>query len=389
MWFWALPLVGVAAAVAIYAATNRPGPEPTPTDTTALVTPDTPAVRTDTTQKVNPTPGVDTLAKVDEPDSAQTDSTPSPPRPAVASRIELRPARPSAVLPGETVTLSATVRDASGAEMPDPVRWSTSDARVATVDPRRGVVRAVAPGETRITARVGTVTSAVTVAVSRPAPDLRAVATVEMAEVRPLTVGETARATATALNESGSAAQGATIEWSSSNTDVASVSADGVITARGAGSTVIRASAGGRSADRTLTVRARPVVTTDSERPRPPAGKTEAELRVEIQRVLATYVSGIQSRDTSLMRRAYPTVSDVLLRRWQTTVFDEAAGPIRIANGQALVLDAPRDAPGVQVRTRYSGRMLFRARRQDQDVPIDFTATVQRDGATWVITNLR
>lgn len=286
--------------------------------------------------------------------------------------------------------LAATVHDATGTRLPDArVTWSSADPRVVTVDPARGVVRAVSAGTTRVTARVGTVRSSVAMTVVPPPADPAIVESVEIGDIRPLTVGETSRLPARALNAAGAPAPGAVIDWSSSSPEIASVSSEGVVTARAAGTAIIRASAGGRNAARSVTVRAREVATrVDSPVTRPPPAKTEAELRNEIRGVLATYTRAIQSRDTSAIRRVYPTVADAFLTRWQQT-FKEATGPIQVTTGTIEVLDVPRDVAGAQVRATYAGRLEFRVGRSDQGGPYTFTATLQRDGGTWKITTLR
>jgi hypothetical protein len=286
--------------------------------------------------------------------------------------------------------LAATVHDANGTRMPDArVTWSSADPRVVTVDPARGVARAVSAGTTRVTARVGNVRSSVAMTVVPPPADPAIVESVEIGDVRPLTVGETSRLSARALNAAGAPAPGAVIDWSSSSPEIASVNSDGLVTARAAGTAIIRASAGGRNAARSVTVRAREIATrVDSPVTRPPPAKTEAELRNEIRGVLATYARAIQSRDTSLIRRVFPTVADAFLTRWQQT-FREATGPIQVTTGTIDVLDVPRDVAGAQVRATYAGRLEFRVGRSDQGGPYTFTATLQRDGGTWKITTLR
>jgi hypothetical protein len=396
-WLWAVPATAVAAGVVAYLALRPAAPSTTVGDSTVVRPPDSVIARTDSTPVSKPLGGAADSTPAGQIDSANapradTPVTRDPIVAPVARRIELRPARPAAIRPGETIALSATVRDASGAPMADArVTWSSADPRIATVDPSRGVVRAVAAGATRITARAGNITSAVSMSVVPPAPDPAVVASVEMADVRSLTVGETARLSARALNGAGAPATGAVIDWSSSNADVASVASDGVLTARGAGTAVVRASAGGRSTERSVTIRAREVVTRpDSPVTRPPTAtpKSDSELRAEIRGVLATYARAIQTRDTSLIRRVFPTARDAFMSRWQGT-FKEAVGPIQVTTGNIEVLDAPRDAPGAEVRVRYSGRLAFRVGRDDQDGPYTFTATLQRDGATWKITSLR
>ena len=124
--------------------------------------------------------------------------------------------------------------------------------------------------------------------------------------------------------------------------------------------------------------------------PPAPAPKSEAELRSEIQGVLALYVRAIRERDTSLIRRAFPNAGSELMTRWQTT-FDDARGPIAMNGGSVDVLDSPRDAVGsqVQVRATYSARFSSKAARSDQSFPVGFTAIVERDAEGWHIAAIR
>jgi hypothetical protein len=407
MWRWAVPAV-TAAAIAVYVAT-RPDPATLPggngsatqpVDSAIAGAPTTP----DTTRADSGAQGADSASPVvaGAADSVapRADSTPAGPAvdAPVATRIDLRPARPGAITPGQTVALAATVRDAGGAPLRNArVSWESSDPRVATVDAARGTVRGIAPGAARITARAGDVTSRVNISVAPPAPDPSVVASIDLSGVSPLTVGETARATATARNASGAHLGSAGITWSSTNPDIATVASNGTITARAAGSTTIRATSGGQSADRVLTVRAREVTRADTPAappsnpgPPPTPRKTEAELRSEVQSVLETYVRAIQTRDTSLIRRVFPSVGNDVLRRWQST-FDDAPGGIRMT-GATQIQDTPRDAAGAQVRAqvRYSASFHSRAARADQSFPVAFTATLVRGpDASWRIVSTR
>ena len=222
-------------------------------------------------------------------------------------------------------------------------------------------------------------------------PDPAVVVSIEMGDVRALTVGETTRLTASAVNALGAAATGASIDWSSSDRDVATVSSEGILTARGAGSAVIRASAGGRSAERSVTVRAPVVRAPPPESTRradpPPPPKTEAELRAEVLGVLTSYVGAIQARDTSRIRRVFPTATDGLMTRLQT-MFNDARSAIQLT-GAFELLDTPREAAGSQVRARYRGRINFLTRGAPVGQPVDFLLTLQRDGGTWRIVNIR
>ena len=90
------------------------------------------------------------------------------------------------------------------------------------------------------------------------APDAREpVATVSVAPADlALTVGGSAPLTAAVLSEDGSVLHGRGVDWSSEDESVATVSAAGVVTARGAGVTAIRAESEGKAGTVAVTVSA-------------------------------------------------------------------------------------------------------------------------------------
>jgi eukaryotic-like serine/threonine-protein kinase len=393
-WRWAVPAVAVAGVVAYLVMQPTAAPVQSPPSDAATRLADTTTARApDSTTAAAPSDSAtrttdSTVAGATGAATAPADSPmrPAPPA-AIASRVELRPPRPAAIAPGETVALSAIVRDGAGAVISNlSVDWASSNVRVATVDAARGIVRGVGAGATRITARAGDVSAAVTVSVVPPPADPTVVASLEIGEVRALAVGESVRLTASARSVAGALVSGATIEWSSSNQTIASVTQDGMLTARATGSATVHASSGGRSADRPVTIRPRDVVSA----PTTATSRSEADLRNEIEVLLAAYARAIETRDTSLIRRVFPNAGDALMTRWQTT-FDDARSNIQMSAGTIELLDPPRDVSGTQVRARasYSARFSSRAARSDQSFPVTFTAVLQRDGGTWRITSIR
>jgi hypothetical protein len=198
--------------------------------------------------------------------------------------------------------------------------------------------------------------------------------------------------------------------WATGDPRVATVDAAlGVVRGVGAGATRITARVGSVTGGVMVSVVPRPVETAapssrDRETPARPAApppasvaatpptatKSEADLRAEIETVLATYAHAIELRDTSQIRRVFPNAASELLKRWQTT-FDDARGAIRMSGGAVEILDTPRDGAGAQVRVRaqYSARFSSRAARSDQSFPVTFTAVVQHDGGAWRITSIQ
>ena len=150
-------------------------------------------------------------------------------------------------------------------------------------------------------------------------------------------------------------------------------------------------------ADRPVTIRAREVAAAPANPPaNPPAAstgtsaKSEAELRSDVEVLLAAYARAIETRDTSLIRRVFPNAGEALMTRWQTT-FDDARSNIQMSAGSIQLLDPPRDVPGTQVRAQasYTARFASRAARKDQSFPVNFIAVLQRDGGTWRIVSIR
>ena len=169
------------------------------------------------------------------------------PRP-VAS-ITVSPAANTVVI-GQTATLAATVKDASGAVLTGrSIQWSTSNGTIATVS-AAGLVTAIAEGTATITATSEGKTGQAQITVS-PVP-------VASVRLTPLTVvidaGGTRQLTAVALDAAGNALQGRTIQWSTDAPGVATVSAAGLVQAITQGYAVITASIEGKTASSAFTV---------------------------------------------------------------------------------------------------------------------------------------
>lgn len=156
---------------------------------------------------------------------------------------------------GETVTLKATVTDANGDPLSGrPVTWSSSATGVATVS-ASGVVTARAPGTATITASSEGKSGKSTITVK-----LVPVASVDMnpGELE-LQIGQSATITATPKSADGIALTGRSISWKSRDPGIATVSSNGQVTAKSAGSTIIEASSEGVTGVALVTVANVPV----------------------------------------------------------------------------------------------------------------------------------
>ena len=135
------------------------------------------------------------------------------------------------VAPNGQAQFTAIAYDAAQNPLSDrAIAWSTSNASVATVD-AGGLMIAVGQGSATITATSEGKTGIATVNVGQAA-----VATVTITPAPlSMSVGQTTQLAATLKDASGNVVTGPAVAWSSSNTAVATVSAQGVVTARRGG----------------------------------------------------------------------------------------------------------------------------------------------------------
>jgi trimeric autotransporter adhesin len=160
---------------------------------------------------------------------------------------------------GDTTRLRAVTYDAQGQELTGrQILWTTSNSSVASVD-ASGLVTAVGEGSATIsaTSEGKTGTSQVTV---RPAPV--ASVTVDPPSLT-LNPGLSAGLTATPRDAHGNPLSGRAVTWTTDNSAVATVSADGTVTAVGLGTATITATCEGHSGTATVQVVPAPVARVD------------------------------------------------------------------------------------------------------------------------------
>lgn len=165
-----------------------------------------------------------------------------------ATSVRVTPTTASVII-GATTKLTATVLDAAGGTLNRPVSWSSGAPTVASVA-QDGTVTALGIGTAIISAsadgRVGSATVTVTAV---------PVATVSVSPASTtLDAGGTITLTATVQSASGAALTDRTVLWSSSDTQVATVTPAGVVTAIAPGSATITASAEGKSGTASISV---------------------------------------------------------------------------------------------------------------------------------------
>lgn len=144
-----------------------------------------------------------------------------------------------ALLPGATLQLLASPRDAGGIPLAGrTTTWSSATPSVATVD-GNGLVTAIAAGSATISATVDGVSGTAAITVGT-VPIARI--TVQPSTTASVTAGSSTTLSATALDASGAPLPGRTLTWSSSNSAVATVTQAGVVTGVSAGSATLTVS---------------------------------------------------------------------------------------------------------------------------------------------------
>jgi uncharacterized protein YjdB len=189
----------------------------------------------------------------------------------LADAITLTPST-GTVEVGSTVQLTAQVTDPSGNLLPDRVVTYVSDADAVATVSASGLVTARAPGTARITASSEGKTAVATFTVIEVP-----VATVSVTPASgSVIVGATRTLTAQPRSAGGALITGRTVTWTSGAPTVASVNAQGVVTALSPGTAVIAASVDGVSGLASVTVLARAVasVTVTPESPSVDEGTT-------------------------------------------------------------------------------------------------------------------
>src|SRR2546426_357725 len=177
------------------------------------------------------------------------------------SRVRVRKVKTVTVSPptatvalGQTVQLTATLRDASGNVLTGrTVTWSSSNLAVATVSGSGLVTAGAAARPATITATGGGQSGTATVAVVSNAPVASLTVTLATARVA---VGQTVQLTATLRDANGNVLSGRTVLWTTDNAVAATVDGNGLVSGLSAGPAVITATSEGKSGSASVTVTA-------------------------------------------------------------------------------------------------------------------------------------
>ena len=154
---------------------------------------------------------------------------------------------------GQSAQAYATLKDAEGTVLTDrSIVWTTSDPTVASVD-ADGMVTAAKAGSVTITATSEGKSGNMALVIAAPAVTVAAVASVSLVIPASLNVGQTAQAAVTLKDAAGNVLTNRTVAFVSSDANIASVTAGGLVSALKGGSVTITASSEGQSASTVMT----------------------------------------------------------------------------------------------------------------------------------------
>ncbi len=169
--------------------------------------------------------------------------------------VRVQPVRDTLIV-GQTSQLTATPLDSAGTPLTDLVTWTSSQPTVATVS-SSGFVAGVAQGTATITAASGGRSATASIVVlSRPVG-----AVIVSPAQASLIVGQTVRLGVQITDAAGNLLTGRPITFASSNVDVATVAADGTVSALDVGRTNITVASEGKTTVVAITVSPSPIAT--------------------------------------------------------------------------------------------------------------------------------
>ena len=220
---------------------------------------------------------------------------------------------------GETTTLTATVLP-ENTTYGKSVKWSSSNVAVATVD-LMGKVTAKRAGTAIITATSENgKTASCTVTVSRKEIPITEISLDKSSAT--LTEGETTTIVATVLPENTTDSK--SVSWRSSNSEVATVDANGTVTAKRAGTAVITAtSTNGKTAGCTVTVSKKEIPITEISLDKSSATLTEGETTTLTATVLpenTTYGKSVKWSSSNVAVATVDLMGKVTAKRAGTAI---------------------------------------------------------------------
>ena len=309
-------------------------------------------------------------------DSAATQPEDAPESLALSVLLATPEEPPTSPLPVRTSTPSAspTLSPTSPAvfvsdslrmtlDTDEPAQWTSSDRSVAMVM-SDGLVLAVAPGTAEITASVGGTEVSTEITVRGATAEL-----VDLVPIGSMRVGESAALDVLVRLSDGQVRDDVQLVWTSSDSGVARVSADGTVTALGEGSTRISARTDG-------VVGSILVMVEDAEEPEATAPPPSDD---ELFAVLERYRVALESRSVPGVMAVYPTLSAEGRARWEA-VF--GLGELRVGFSEIVTRQVEARAAQVEFEQILSGDRI-------EENATRFVADLVPSDEGWVIRELR
>jgi uncharacterized protein YjdB len=160
---------------------------------------------------------------------------------------------------GDTMTIPVKILNARGQQLPaSAATWTSNDPTIATVT-SNALLTSVGVGKTVVHAVAGLLRDSAIVVVTNNPTTIVLNSTLDTMTAR----GQMLQYTATLTNNAGNPITG-TVTWTSSNTSVATVNANGLVTALTNGTTIITATSGSVKATATVVVRSPTTLIVDN-----------------------------------------------------------------------------------------------------------------------------
>jgi trimeric autotransporter adhesin len=283
---------------------------------------------------------------------------------------------------GTKTQLTATALDASQKTLANRAMiWTTSNGSVATVD-ATGMVTTVGIGSATITATAEGKSGSSQVSVSAGA----VASVVVTPNPVPLNFGDTQQLTVTVKDANGTLITGRSVSWATANSQVATVSGSGVVTATGPGSTSITGTVDGVSGSTRVDVTLIPVANV-LVTPNPlnlqvgDAGQLTAVLTDASGATLTGRVVNWSSSDSSIATVSNGAVNAV--KKGKATITAESGG----VKGSAVVNVGPAPVKSVSVNPGTKTLVAGTSTQLTATVTDVNDATVSNPTVTWNTTD--
>jgi uncharacterized protein YjdB len=276
-----------------------------------------------------------------------------------AATIDLRP-QSATIQETQTLELTSTVRDSDGMILENrTVTYSSSNDTVASVD-SSGVVTGLAPGgPVTITATSGSASQTTDVTVEQ-----RSIIGVDVSpEFDTIEVESSTSLSATPRAADGSALLGRTIAWSSDDDTIATVDANGDVTALAPGVTLIRATVEGKVGFAAISVTPRPVASVEIQE-----GDQNISRGSSVQLSATTRDAG----GATLSGRTVTWASNDT----SVAVVDSSGNVTGVSGGQTTITatsEAASDTVSVTVTSNSAPTGTDQSRSTDEDTPLALT----------------